>query len=391
MPDPERHALGNAPWPTAFGGPLQQNGTQVTATARGATRWSHALPGPGRAVAVAASGRSFVATGGHLVAIDPDGAIAWAAFADGVEQPVALADGRVAAPEAKRLVVRAERDGAELASWPTRAVWSVAVTPSGDLVYGEWDGERARLKRVSLDGDERWSRPLVDPPFRPPLVAGESVIVADRSHLRAYDEAGALRWIAGRDGFVEAAGDVEALEVRFREKGDRPLTRPIGLGDGRVLAGFLFTDGGALLVVDERAKRVTLPPEPATAWSWALRPSVAVVDGGSPAVACEGGTTGAAWPDQPCTVALASLDGTVRWSRATGWPPRVIVTDGARRLFVASGPDDETWKANARNLSDPPAARVRAGRRRALHLGRPRADRAGDGDRQAGRPARPLR
>ncbi|GLY37810.1 hypothetical protein Amsp01_038340 [Amycolatopsis sp. NBRC 101858] len=314
----------------------------VPLSGTGEVRWR--VPLPGRTVAgisVAADGMCFVATETGVVALDGP-KVRWTADASAPGGGLLLDGG---------LLVTAGADGYELRDRRTGAVTGVLrATPrsapmalaDGSLVFLT-DGPV--LRAATLTGEPRWEVEVPAPAW--PLVWHDTVFVAGRTAVRAFDRDGAALWRAA------LAGDVAGTLV--------------GLPDGSVLVpvhgeehtGYVVLDPGGEVrtlpahlppgtpAVPLPGGRLALPGWPERDDDGEWRPTVSIVDGGTGAVVqhrrlradirgIAAGTDG--------LVAVAVSPTWERWTTYHGWPGFDLAEDCYVLFFDEDGPRG-TWPA----------------------------------------------
>lgn len=201
------------------------------------------------------------------------------------------------------------------------------------------------LRAATLTGEPRWAAEVPAPAW--PLVWHDTVFVAGRAAVRAFDRDGAALWLA------EPAGDVAGTMV--------------GLPDGGVLVpvhgeehtGYVVLDPGGevrpvpahlppgSLAVPLPGGRLVLPgwPERDDVGEW--RPTVSIVDSGTGAVVqhhrlradVQGIAAGANG-----LVAVASSPTWERWTKYHGWPGFDLSQDCSVLFLDEDGPRG-TWTA----------------------------------------------
>ncbi|MFJ7217696.1 PQQ-binding-like beta-propeller repeat protein [Amycolatopsis sp. NPDC098790] len=304
----------------------------------GQVRWR--VPLPGRhvvGVSAAADGMCFVTTETGVVALDgPE--VRWTA--DGVGVP--LGGG---------LLVTAGADGYEVRDQRTGAVTgAVRMTPrsapmplaDGSLVFL---AAGPVLRAVTLTGEPRWEAEVPAPAW--PFVWHDTLFVAERAAVRAFDRDGAALWRAEPEGDI--AGTLAGLP-------DGGVLVPV---HGEEHTGYVVLDpGGGLrpvpahlppgdLVVPLPTGRLVLPgwPERDDVGEW--RPTVSIVDGHTGAVVQHHRVPAdvrgiAAGPEGP--VAVACSPTWDRWTKYHGWPGFDLTEDCCVLFLDEDGPRG-TWTA----------------------------------------------
>jgi hypothetical protein len=331
--------LGNGSWPFELGGLNNSRSSKTRVTAEGRVLWSAKLPNAdGSSLAIGADGTVYAACGNELAAFGADGKAKWTVSAKApVRATMVLADGRLVAPEQRRMVIRDGGTGKELAHWSLESPVLPSLTANGHLVYVELARAGARLCVFDLAGNPVWEAQLTGPVFFPPLAQEKEIVVGDGTYVRAFSNNGEILWVASALGFARVTADDRALLLARRDNAEDMVDAPVVAIDRDVyLASFRPASRPPELVLIEAAAgsvRVVKTAQRVTHPSAVARPA-----GKTPLIV-------ATMPNvENVDLVGLSLRGEPAW-RVAGLPaPRTVITDGEGRSLVLCSPTRERFE-----------------------------------------------
>jgi hypothetical protein len=224
------------------------------------------------------------------------------------------------------------------------------VTPRGDVLGVHWELRKPpQLRLFGLDGTLRWSQPLGDPTFYPPLALEGVILIIDGPLIKAFTYDGTFQW----------AADAERVEIPSADEKDELQTRKGGsafdvspalitwLGGDEVLTAFTGRSPYRVLNVHDLAIRQVpthFRPTPALAVPFIPGAGIRVVS-----------TT---WPKENKVsgrmteeyLGMRDLEGRCYWERYAGLHPANIVVDAAGTTVFANSVKWDFWQIHE---SDP--------------------------------------
>jgi putative pyrroloquinoline-quinone binding quinoprotein len=308
----------------------------------GEVRWRVPLPG-GRVtgISVAADGMCFVTTGTGVVALDgPE--VRWTADASALGGGLLLDGGLLVTVRADGYELRDRRTGAVTGVVPATPRSAPMPLADGSLVFLTAGN---LLRAATLTGEPRWEAEVPAPAW--PLVWHDTVFVAERTAVRAFDRDGTALWR------VALAGDVAGTLVGLPEGG---VLVPV---HGEEHTGYVVLDPGGevrtlpahlppgIPAVPLPGGRLVLPgwPERDDVGEW--RPTVSIVDVGTGAVVRHHRVRAEVQSivaDADGLVAVAVSPTWEYWTKYHGWPG-FDLTEDCYALFLDEDGPRATWTA----------------------------------------------
>ena len=327
-----------APWGTTLGTSGNTRAAPYQTKTIGRPLWS--LPLPERAassIVVAPDGLIIVATERHASALTPRGQLAWVIEAPLVQHPIVGPDGTVIVYDGAGLSVRERTTGTQRAHIPTNIITAPTATPTGDLVFADYDAhDRAFfLVCTTIDGVQQWKQPLAGPPTGPIIRCDDRLFLSDGRFLRVCTLDGAALWTldaADTRLITSVFPNEQAAGAQFRF----PLVQ---LTPSLVLAQVEHTAGYGYLLIDVLARAVGaldthLPPgAPLAVAAGEHDPCLITLD----------------WPQQSAeeawrsAVIAVTLNGQQAWSHEVGARPLAISTDSMGMSFIVCSPSLDYW------------------------------------------------
>jgi hypothetical protein len=304
------------------------------------TWWSVDVPrAGGGSIDVVANGL-LVRGPGWLGVFSFKGERRWLAEAvtDTSSWPVLLDTESVAQIEQGSVVIRDCGTGALRSRWAAPGASRLAVAPWGDVVFLQvGEGRKRTVRCLTRDGRERWAVPLTsgmsDSPWTP-FAVSDVVVIARSGGLWAYDESGAVRWVAGRAGVREPSA--LAADDRVKLYGDA-----IEIDRNRALAWLSWYDGGSMVEIDGRGPVMRTVAERST-----LELPVAVLHAlsGDYRLAGFRGQIDNGHMDYVYPIRVLNADGTLVWEHQLPARPRGLAPAAGGGVVVGASPSPKVWR-----------------------------------------------
>jgi hypothetical protein len=257
---------------------------------------------------------------------------------DTLDWPVLLDAESVAQIEQGFVVIRDLATGLVRSRLAAPGSSLLAAAPWGDVLFLQVEDDRSRTVRcLTRDGRERWAVPLSDDmpdfPCTPFAVSGV-VVIARSGALWAYDESGAVRWVAGRAGVrgPSALAPDETVEL---------ADDAIEIDRNRVLVRLSWHEGRSLVEIDGRVPGMRTVLERAT-----LRQPFAVLPSSSGDYQLAGfrGQVDLGHMDYVYPIRVLSSDGTlVREHQLPARPLGLAPVPGGG-FVVGASPSPRVWR-----------------------------------------------
>lgn len=201
---------GTVPWGTPLGTTGNTRAASIPTTATGRPVWSAPLPErAANSIVVAADGMIFVAGEQHLSAFAPIGRPAWAFTSPLLSSPTLHPDGALLIYDGTGISVREQATGQQRAHIATGMIATPTVTPSGDLVFGDYQEDTRAFVLIcaTVHGKQRWTQPLTGPITGPPIICADHIVVSDGRFLRVYTLDGHPAWLLDAAATGSLGGD----------------------------------------------------------------------------------------------------------------------------------------------------------------------------------------